>query len=118
MKREIVKVCLLLICSVAVGFASDGVHADILAKTTQSWDGSILEKYPKGQPEITIMRITVPPRTDLVWHEHPVINAGVLISGKLTVVTDKSDTLYLSAGDPIVEVVNTWHYGRNEEDEP
>lgn len=42
------------------------------------------------------------------------INAGVLISGQLTVVTKDGKTLHLSAGDPIVEVVKTAHYGMNE----
>jgi quercetin dioxygenase-like cupin family protein len=43
-----------------------------------------------------------------------VINAGVLISGQLTVVTKDGKTLHLKAGDPIVEVVNTFHYGINQ----
>jgi quercetin dioxygenase-like cupin family protein len=51
-------------------------------------------------------------------HQHPVINAGVLLQGELTVETNEGKTLHLKAGDPIVEVVNTWHYGINEGDEP
>ncbi len=47
-------------------------------------------------------------------HEHPVINAGVLLKGELTVVTEDNKTLYLKAGDSIVEVVNKWYYGKNE----
>ncbi len=85
-----------------------------LIKTTQSWDGKGLPAYPQGQPEITILRITVPAGTRLHTHSHPVINAGVLISGQLTVVTTDGKTLHLKAGDPIVEVVNTLHYGINE----
>ncbi len=85
-----------------------------LVKTTQSWDGEFLPAYPQGQPEITILRISIPPGTQLHTHSHPVINAGVLISGQLTVVTIDGKTLHLKAGDPIVEVVNTLHYGINE----
>jgi quercetin dioxygenase-like cupin family protein len=51
-------------------------------------------------------------------HTHPVINAGVLISGALTVITEKNETLRLKAGDPIIEVVDKWHYGKNEGTEP
>jgi quercetin dioxygenase-like cupin family protein len=43
-----------------------------------------------------------------------VINAGVLLRGVLTVVTEQDETLQLKAGDPIIEVVNKWHYGRND----
>jgi len=85
-----------------------------LVKTTQSWDGTFLPAYPQGQPEVTILRITVPAGTRLDTHSHPVINAGVLISGQLTVVTTDGKTLHLKAGDSIVEVVNTLHYGINQ----
>lgn len=85
-----------------------------LVKATQSWDGEFLPAYLQGQPEITILRIIIPPGTRLNTHSHPVINAGVLISGQLTVVTKDGKTLHLKAGDTIVEVVNTLHYGINQ----
>jgi quercetin dioxygenase-like cupin family protein len=85
-----------------------------LVATTQSWDGEYLPAYPQGQPKITILRISIPAGTRLDMHRHPVINAGVLLSGQLTVVTMDGKTLHLDAGDPIVEVVNTLHYGINE----
>ena len=85
-----------------------------LVKTTQSWNGEFLPAYPQGKPEITILRITIPAGTKLDTHSHPVMNAGVLISGQLTVVTEDGKTLHLKAGDAIVEVVNTLHYGMNE----
>jgi len=85
-----------------------------LVKTTQSWNGEVLPAYPKGQPEITILRISIPAGTRLDTHSHPVINAGVLVSGQLTVVTKDGKMLHLKEGDPIVEVVNTLHYGINQ----
>jgi quercetin dioxygenase-like cupin family protein len=85
-----------------------------LVKTTQSWNGALLPAYPEGRPEITILRISIPAGIKLHTHLHPVINAGVLISGELTVVTTDGKTLHLKAGDPIIEVVNTLHYGLNE----
>lgn len=88
-----------------------------LVKTTKSWNGMLLPEYPEGQPEITILKIYIPAGTRLETHFHPVINAGVLTKGELTVYTENSDTLNLKAGDPIVEVVNTLHYGVNEGDE-
>jgi quercetin dioxygenase-like cupin family protein len=85
-----------------------------LVKTTKSWDGEFLLAYPQGQPEITIRRISIPAGARLDTHSHPVINAGLLMSGQLTVVTVDGKTLHLKAGDPIVEVVNTLHYGINQ----
>jgi len=89
-----------------------------LVKSTRSWDGQALPAYRKGAPEITILRITIPPKHTLPMHKHPVINAGVLLKGELTVTTDSGKVLRLKPYDPVVEVVDTWHYGRNEGDEP
>jgi quercetin dioxygenase-like cupin family protein len=108
----------ILFSSVALAGEANGVKAAVLAKTSLSWDGSPLPDYPKGTPEVTILRITIPPGVQLPLHEHPVINAGVLLSGELTVVTEDNSTLHLKAGDSIVEVVNKWHYGKNEGDQP
>jgi len=94
------------------------VEAEVLAKATSSWNGEALPEYARGTPEVTIMRFTIPPGLTLPLHYHPVINAGIMLKGELTVVTEDGATLHLKAGDPIVEVVNTWHYGRNEGDEP
>lgn len=85
-----------------------------LISSTNCWDGALLPAYPRQQPNITILRIKIPPGVRLHTHKHPIINAGVLLSGELTVVTTKGATLHLVAGDPIIEVVNTLHYGINE----
>jgi quercetin dioxygenase-like cupin family protein len=108
-------VCLLLAFTGNVrALEADNVNVEVLAKTSTSWDGSALPDYAPGTPEITILRITIPPQVQLPLHRHPVINAGVLLQGELTVVTEDNRILHLHAGEPIVEVVDKWHYGRNE----
>lgn len=84
-----------------------------LVRDTRSWDGAALPSYPAGQPEVRILRITIPAGARLPSHRHPVINAGVLVRGRLDVVASNGQKLSLKAGDPIVEVVGTWHYGYN-----
>jgi len=115
MKKLTYGICFTLLLSGNV-LAEDlnTVQVDPLAKTSLSWDGSRLPDYTKGIPEITILRIKIPPGVQLPLHRHPVINAGVLLSGELTVVTEDNRTLHLKAGESIVEVVNKWHYGKNE----
>jgi len=90
------------------------IVVETLAKSSSSWDGEVLPDYSKGKPKVTILRIKIPAGAELPMHEHPVINAGVLLSGELTVVTKDKKTLHLKAGDSIVEVVNKAHYGKNE----
>jgi quercetin dioxygenase-like cupin family protein len=90
----------------------------VLAKSSSSWDGTPLPQYPRSQPEVTILRITVPPGMQLTMHKHPVINAGVLLKGQLIVVTEDERRFALETGDSIVELVNQWHYGMNQGDQP
>ena len=89
-----------------------------LAKSTKSWNGNPLPKYPEGEPEVTILKITIPPKTTLPLHQHPEINAGVLLKGNLTVISETRDTLHIKTGDSIIELVNKWHYGINEGSNP
>ena len=91
---------------------------EVLAKSTTSWDGSNLPHYPNGKPEISILKITIPPGAELPLHKHPVINAGLLLSGELTVMMEDKTTLHMNAGDTIIELVNKWHFGKNEGNVP
>jgi len=117
MKRLIL---LLVFCLFEYANATEisSVVVKVIAKSDKSWDGMKLPAYPKGNPEVTILDITIPPHTKLHWHKHPVINAGILVKGKLTVIKEDGETLKLKEGDTIVELVETWHYGVNESDKP
>lgn len=110
----------LLTAPMAVAADDHGPAATVktLVKTTKSWDGAALPTYGNGQPEITILRITIRAGQKLAVHRHPYINAGVLLKGELTVRTEDGKTLVLRPGDPIVETVQTWHHGENSGDGP
>ncbi|WP_111672449.1 cupin domain-containing protein [Algoriphagus litoralis] len=92
--------------------------SELIAESYVSWNGDSLPAYPSGKPKISIVKVTIPPHSELPHHYHPVINAGVLLKGELTVVDVKGNVLEMKAGDPIIEVVNTIHYGKNNGDEP
>jgi quercetin dioxygenase-like cupin family protein len=87
---------------------------EVLTQTRTSWNGSPLPEYPEGAPEVTVARIRIPPGTTLEMHKHPVISAGLLLNGELTLVTETGDTTHLESGDSATEVVDQWHYGTNE----
>lgn len=118
MGKRILGLCIaaLLAAQAFADSAVPGVQTVVLAKTISSWDGTRLPDYPVGTPEITILRISIPPGVQLPRHKHPVINAAVLLSGTLTVVADDNKTKVLRAGDALVELVNQGHYGRNDGD--
>jgi quercetin dioxygenase-like cupin family protein len=81
-------------------------------QATQSWDGNKYSRYVTGQPQITILKIRIPPNTALDWHEHPMISAAYVVSGQITLEirgTRKRKTF--SAGQALAESVATVHRG-------
>lgn len=89
-----------------------------LAASSSSWNGAPLPAYPVERPFVTLLRIVVPPHARLARHTHPVINAGVVLRGELTVVADDGTERTFRAGEGIIEMVGTLHYGENRGDEP
>lgn len=90
-----------------------GISATVLIKTTKAWNGAVLPEYGSGQPEINIIRYQFSPGSSIPMHMHPVINAGVLLQGELTVTTKSGQTVQLKAGDPLVELFKEWYFGAN-----
>ena len=60
------------------------VLSETLLRTGSSWDGEPYKSYLSGQPELTILKITLAPHTKLEWHSHPMPNAAYIIYGELT----------------------------------
>ena len=89
-------------------------HRDILLQTTQSWNGVAYEKYPATQPELMMIRLTIPAHTALPWHTHPVPNAGYVLQGQLTIhdrASGKTETFH--QGEAFAESVNDIHRGES-----
>ncbi|MDK9720351.1 MAG: cupin domain-containing protein [Rhodospirillales bacterium] len=117
-KRFILFALALLIGGQAFAESAAEVTVETLAKSSASWNGTPLPAYASGQPEVSILRIRIAPGATLPMHLHPMINAGVLLSGELTVKTEKGDILRLKAGEAIIEVVDQWHSGVNAGKQP
>ncbi|MDO9107187.1 MAG: cupin domain-containing protein [Methylovulum sp.] len=83
-----------------------------LVKTTSSWDGKQIV-YPVGQPEITGLVVEIAPGKETGWHLHPLPSFAYILEGTLEVMLKDGRIKHLQAGDPLVEVVNTPHNGRN-----
>lgn len=88
------------------------ITAETLLRTTASWDQVPYKNYPQGQPELTIVKYTLPPHTTMAWHTHPMPNAGYVVSGEL-LVERKEDgkQIRIAAGQPLAEMVDTLHRG-------
>ncbi|MBR2299828.1 MAG: cupin domain-containing protein [Alphaproteobacteria bacterium] len=86
---------------------------ETLVKTDAYWNKQKLNPIHIDHPQITVLRITIPAGEKLAVHKHPILNIGYLTKGELTVRSENGETLVLRAGDPIVELVDVWHYGES-----
>ena len=88
------------------------VQSQTLLRTGSSWDGEPYKYYPLGQPELTILKFTLAPHTELEWHSHPMPNAAYIVSGELTLERKKNGKKKrFTAGQAVSETVDTLHRG-------
>ena len=92
-----------------LGSLGPGVTVQSLASGIRSWDGALLPPLSAAQPEVNVLRMTVPPGVALNLHRHPVIHTGVLLQGRLRLETDTGSTQILEPGQAVIEVVNHPH---------
>jgi quercetin dioxygenase-like cupin family protein len=88
-----------------------GVKSEILLQATAAWDNTPYDSYPRGAPEISVRRISIPANAELKWHSHPMPNAAYVLSGEITVEEPSGIKRHFSAGQVIAESVNHWHRG-------
>jgi quercetin dioxygenase-like cupin family protein len=87
-------------------------HVETLLRTSSSWDGEPYKSYLPGQPELSILKITLPPHAQLQWHSHPMPSAAYIVSGELTIERKKDGKKQqFTAGQVVSETVDTLHRG-------
>ncbi|NHN89284.1 cupin domain-containing protein [Acetobacter sp. LMG 1627] len=94
--------------------ASEGktASAQILVKSSASWNGKPYTAYASGTPEMTVLKLTIEPWAALPWHTHPFPNAGYVLEGALTIVDKASgEKKTFHAGEAFTESVDDAHHG-------
>ncbi|MDG1064891.1 MAG: cupin domain-containing protein [Luminiphilus sp.] len=91
--------------------AMESITTEVLIKSDASWNGRPLPPYSLGDPEISVVRVTIPSGSALPMHIHPFATAGVLLQGRLEVRTPQGETLEVNPGDGVIELVNQPHGG-------
>ena len=94
-------------------FSALAATSETVIQTQAHWNGQQIKPLHIDHPQVTILRITIPAGEKLAMHKHPILNVGYLTKGELTVRSDKGEELVLKPGDPIVELVDRWHYGES-----
>ena len=90
-----------------------GVDVEILKETMETWDGTKILPVHLDNPCITMAKYIVKSGVQLPRHKHPLIYAGYILSGEITVYKDNGDKIDLVAGDSCIELFEQWHSGKN-----
>ena len=89
-----------------------GVQSETLLEKNTSWDGEPYQSYPSGQPQLSVLKITLAPHTQLEWHSHPVPSTAYIVAGELTVERRRDGQKQrFTAGQAVSETVDTCHRG-------
>ena len=118
MIRHLIWVATSLLLTALVAQAQPEVQTQFLVKSATAWNGKVYKGYPEGRPELTVAKVTIPARTRLPWHSHPMPTVGYILSGHITVedrATGRRKTY--RAGEAIPEQVDAAHSGTTD-DEP
>jgi quercetin dioxygenase-like cupin family protein len=117
MLRKIFVVGLLSSSLSAMAQRSSGpVQMETLTQTTSSWDGTPYKAYPTGQPQLSVLKVTLAPHTTMRWHTHPVPNAAYVLSGEVTVESKDGAKKHFVAGQAVPETVDIVHRGVSGDD--
>jgi quercetin dioxygenase-like cupin family protein len=113
MKLKVLALPALLVLALGAPSSSPRSSAryETLIQTTSAWDGTAYQHYPAGQPQISILKLTIPPHTALKWHVHPMPNAAYVLSGDLTIEERGGASKHVVAGQAVAETVGVVHRG-------
>ena len=109
--------CLIgLLCIVQPAVTADynaGVAAKVLLKSSLTGNGQKISYPVTDRAEVTAMTVDLAPGAETGWHKHPFPVYAYVVSGALSVELEDGTVLSFTAGDAIIEVVNTMHNGKN-----
>jgi quercetin dioxygenase-like cupin family protein len=88
------------------------IKSETLLRGSSAWDDVPYAPYSKGAPELSVLKITIPPHSKMKWHTHPMPNAAYVLSGEITVEQPSGNKKrHFVAGQVVPETVNTLHRG-------
>lgn len=114
-KQQLITVLALTLsaCAATQDHAAEKIISTQLIQTTTSWDGKTITYPTNEKAQVTALMIEIPVHGETGWHRHPVPSFAMIVDGTLDVMLKDGSVNHLKAGDPLVEVVDTAHNGRN-----
>ena len=103
----------------ALALRADASPPGVSFATLLEAETTILDQafeYPEGNPKITALMLTVPPRATIALHKHPVPLFVYILKGSITVEYDGIGPVTYRRGDSFVEAFEwphrAWNGGR------
>jgi len=103
--------------AVAGGYSNE-IAIEPLLRTSMTSSGDPIVYTQTSAPQVTAVKVTIPPGASTGWHEHPFPCYAYILSGTLHVELKGKPDHVLLPGEALVEVVNTPHNGINKGTEP
>jgi quercetin dioxygenase-like cupin family protein len=100
-------------CASTPHHTAEKITSTQLLQTTTTWDGKAVTYPTDAKAQITALMIEIPVNAETGWHRHPVPSFAMIVDGTLDVMLKDGSVNHLKAGDPLVEVFDTAHNGRN-----
>jgi quercetin dioxygenase-like cupin family protein len=76
--------------------------------------GQKIEYLSTNNPEVTMLKVIIPPGKETGWHKHTFPVFAYVIDGTLSVEFKDGKKREFKKGTSFAEVINTLHNGRNE----
>ena len=89
------------------------VQTTEILRTTKNAAGEDIVYPATRRPEVTGLKVRIPPGCETGWHTHSVPGYAFLISGALTLLYDPGTPRSFKAGEAFVESAGVLHNGRN-----
>ena len=99
-------------CSPKKQTSLEPVEVETLISASESWNGDSF-KYPRGQAEMKLEKITAKPGFKTPLHLHPQPGIIYVQRGTLYCETSDGQTLTIGAGESFASSQNTPHYCQN-----
>lgn len=90
------------------------IKIEKVLKTDTTSIGQKIEYLSTNNPEVTMLKVTIPPGKETGWHKHAFPVFAYVIDGTLSVEFKVGKKREFTKGASFAEVINTFHNGRNE----
>ena len=109
MKRFVLGLCFLLAAPLSAS-TQEKITVTTLLKTTATAAGQSIV-FPAGNTEVMALIVDLPGGADTGWHEHPFPRYAYVMSGAVTVESDRGVRQTYRTGSFFVEQTGIFHHG-------